>query len=741
MGEKFVEVAGVYREDDGCGGCRWVAMNSKAQGDWESQEEGNLGFTSVRGSGKPWFLASKPRNQPDGDYEAGCWLTLKWGNRWDDATGFYFNDARCHYRFTRYLCSSNRMDAFGPSPQPSYAPTAAPTVTPEPTPVPTTAKPTPRPTPAPSPKPSISPYPTATPSARPTLDHVCPGEGVFDYGDFQLHCLNVDVGYGNDILVDVIEVQNGLKTCSRFDENSCPAGFDIWVPLSWDHAKAITDRFPYERNGGIKGIYREADSCGGCTKVAMNSDAQFEYEAEGDDHLGWTSLSHGDDWFLRSVPFSEPNGDYTANCWLATWGFDENGFRFNDQNCGACRTRYLCSTNRHPPAPTLSPTISPAPSTATPTLSPTISPAPSTATPTRPPVCEAEGIFDYMGLGAVHCIAVAGGFVNAFPVENGKRTCSIRDETSCPDGMDLYVPFDYEHAEAIYETFGSKFTKIAGVYREEDGFSRKEFKDIPMNSKAMFLYEKEEPFHVGFRSVIEENHAFGGKWFLRSEPHHQPSGNYEAGCWLWTAAKGDNSFQKGVGFNFDDRRCYACSRNYLCSSNQLDRADSGTYAPSTMAPSSVPTTNAPTPTPKPTEPAPTMAPVAGMTTKPTAKPSAMPTDPPTPGPTTAAPTPSPTPTPTMAPTTAAPTPSPTPSPSSQPTSVPTPSPTPEPTLEPTVPCVDSTSWKAVGPKPDFNYDCVWIGKRAAKREKRCKKAKDANGIPASDACIETCKTC
>jgi hypothetical protein len=73
----------------------------------------------------------------------------------------------------------------------------------------------------------------------------------------------------------------------------------------------------------------------------MNSDAYAEY-----DGIGWTSVD-GDPWFMRSTTHSEPNGDYTADCWLYTdgYGFDDSGFLFNDWGCGYSYTNYLCSTN------------------------------------------------------------------------------------------------------------------------------------------------------------------------------------------------------------------------------------------------------------------------------------------------------------------------------------------------------------------------------------------------------------
>ena len=118
-------------------------------------------------------------------------------------------------------------------------------------------------------------------------------------------------------------------------------GTDIWVPRNYDHAKAVWDEYSWS-HVPIAGIYRTEGGCGSCTSYAMNSDALASYSG-----VGWTSVAdEPEPWFLRSTPYSEPNGDYTANCWLDIYGWDDNeGFGFNDASCSNCADHYLCSTN------------------------------------------------------------------------------------------------------------------------------------------------------------------------------------------------------------------------------------------------------------------------------------------------------------------------------------------------------------------------------------------------------------
>ena len=46
-----------------------------------------------------------------------------------------------------------------------------------------------------------------------------------------LHCIELP----DKTLVDVLEVEGGTSTCGHIDDNSCPAGYDIWIPRSYEH--------------------------------------------------------------------------------------------------------------------------------------------------------------------------------------------------------------------------------------------------------------------------------------------------------------------------------------------------------------------------------------------------------------------------------------------------------------------------------------------------------------------------
>ena len=206
-----------------------------------------------------------------------------------------------------------------------------------------------------------------------TASFVCTGEGTTTYGGHTVDCVSVD-----GMLYDVWPVSAGVSTCAANQANSCPEGTDIWVPRSYNHAKAVWDA--YSSYISFVGIYRPEDGCGSCTSYAMNSEAMEAY-----DGTAWTSVADTPEpWFVRSTVFSEPNGDYTANCFLHTFGWEDGvGWQFNDESCYACSTTYLCSTNVVATSP---PTVSPAP-----TLTRYPTPSPTTWSETLPTITHPSG--------------------------------------------------------------------------------------------------------------------------------------------------------------------------------------------------------------------------------------------------------------------------------------------------------------------------------------------------------------
>jgi len=83
-------IVDVTRPENGCGGCR-SPMNSDnpAQSSWRTS------------NGERWWLRSSGFGEPNGDYEANCYLNF-WN--WHDPDNVAFNDGRCSYHSRDYLC-------------------------------------------------------------------------------------------------------------------------------------------------------------------------------------------------------------------------------------------------------------------------------------------------------------------------------------------------------------------------------------------------------------------------------------------------------------------------------------------------------------------------------------------------------------------------------------------------------------------------------------------------------------
>jgi len=140
------------------------------------------------------------------------------------------------------------------------------------------------------------------------------------------------------------------NTCRRTDGNGCTQyGMNILVPRSQFHNQRwyawAQTRGDIEDIMNPPGVVRAADGCGTCTGVAMNYDAIV---AAGGDWRGIDYWSGGSGRFwLRGSTYSEPNGDYNANCWLYSYWINSNAQDqgFNDGSCSYCSTTYTCSTN------------------------------------------------------------------------------------------------------------------------------------------------------------------------------------------------------------------------------------------------------------------------------------------------------------------------------------------------------------------------------------------------------------
>jgi hypothetical protein len=82
-------------------------------------------------------------------------------------------------------------------------------------------------------------------------------------------------------------------------------------------------------------VTRPQNGCGGCTRHVMNS---------GNAAQSTWRTSDKSAWWLRNTRYNEPNGDYTANCYLDLWRTpaNENSITWNDGRCNYRSKSYYC---------------------------------------------------------------------------------------------------------------------------------------------------------------------------------------------------------------------------------------------------------------------------------------------------------------------------------------------------------------------------------------------------------------
>tara|TARA_B100001750_G_scaffold180217_1_gene148621 strand:+ start:488 stop:1327 length:840 start_codon:yes stop_codon:yes gene_type:complete len=172
-----------------------------------------------------------------------------------------------------------------------------------------------------------------TPSGMYTIDV----DGLGPQSPIMVHCDMTTDGGG----YTTYRVTGGINTVRSTDPNSCTAlGMQMVVARTNAHWQSMFARYP-SSFATVPGVSKPAGG-GNYTSCAMNS-------ATGGSLCNQWDAVDGGAWFVRATPFGEPNGDYTANCWMGRFGNDANGMFFNDLNCGyATGPDYICSTNDKP---------------------------------------------------------------------------------------------------------------------------------------------------------------------------------------------------------------------------------------------------------------------------------------------------------------------------------------------------------------------------------------------------------
>jgi len=126
-----------------------------------------------------------------------------------------------------------------------------------------------------------------------------------------------------------------LRVSKSTQRNSCPAGTKIFSPRSREDWRTfIASAGPLRSPNWIIDITQAQNGCGGCTKNAMHSGVPAQ--------ATWMT-SDNSPWYLRASRYSEPNGDYNANCYLnLKSAASEDSVTFNDGHCKYSSDAYYC---------------------------------------------------------------------------------------------------------------------------------------------------------------------------------------------------------------------------------------------------------------------------------------------------------------------------------------------------------------------------------------------------------------
>eukprot|EP00965_Chrysotila_dentata_P194547 6176429-Pleurochrysis_carterae.AAC.4 len=208
------------------------------------------------------------------------------------------NDWNCEYGYEHYLCSTNRWDV-GPPPSPPSPPTSPP-------------------------PPPLAPPPPISPHAGSCTDN-CERMGYCEdsYQHIKINGESVEVYcvFDGTTGIDTVYIQDGLRTSTHTDPNSCPPGMDIWVPRTHTILNSVRNKYGWKAEfvgiyGTNQGAPPKEKNCGGCQNFPLHSgsDEQAAF---------WTSVgpstgAPAEPWFVRAVKDGEPNGDYTDGCWCAS---------------------------------------------------------------------------------------------------------------------------------------------------------------------------------------------------------------------------------------------------------------------------------------------------------------------------------------------------------------------------------------------------------------------------------------
>lgn len=137
----------------------------------------------------------------------------------------------------------------------------------------------------------------------------------------------------------VLRITNGIRVSRADQKNSCPPFYKIWSPRNKEDWISVynaleRDYYNYPRKPFlIVDVTRPWNGCGGCSSHAMKSTTEQQ---------GSWRTTDGSPWWLRDSKFKQPNGDYSAHCFMHIQNVHPDNVQFNDAQCNHYSSDYLC---------------------------------------------------------------------------------------------------------------------------------------------------------------------------------------------------------------------------------------------------------------------------------------------------------------------------------------------------------------------------------------------------------------
>jgi hypothetical protein len=286
-------------------------------------------------------------------------------------------------------------------------------------------------------------------------------------------------------------------------KNSCPQGTKVFSPTTRSDWKTfLSSTGPLRAPNWIIDVTRPQNGCGGCTVSPMNSKSSKQKT--------WHTTD-GTPWWLRSIKYNEPNGDYSANCYLDLWHTprNENHITFNDGRCNYHSKSYYCQPMD-------------------------VKTQPRKGSPRSCRCRKMELTGPYSAGELVKC-------------EQCLTVYGSTQKNSCPAGMKIFSPRSPRDWKTFLNSGGVPLRAphwIIDVTRPQNGCGG--CTRYPMRSTT--------PQQATWKT------ADSSAWWLRNSRYNEPNGDYTANCYLdlWRTPNSENNIQ------FNDGRCNYRSRSYYC---------------------------------------------------------------------------------------------------------------------------------------------------------------------------------